>query len=237
MLGHAGGHVAPLLDGGWLVSWGNHGRGSPDQVGGKPPADGVNRVDPDTGTEGFRIPAEGGARLRALPASPLALMRAPKPLDAVLPDLPPSAHGGAGDALEIAIAFSRPVVAFGPGTGSVEVAGGALAGAAPLDAFGRPAHAWRLVLAPSGDGPLELRFRAGVACTGEAADDAPDPASGICTADVTRLGEVPAEISIPGPAGKAAAERRTAGATADGRTNGASRRQWRDLRRRRDRCR
>ena len=219
MYGHAGGHVAPLADGGWLVSWGNHGRGSPESVGCRPPADGVTRVDPDAGIEGFRIPVDGGVRLRALPVSPLALMRAPGALDAVLPDVPPSSHVGAGDRVEIAVAFSRPVAAFGPDTGSVEVAGGALARAEPLDAFGRPAHAWRLVLAPSGDAPLELRFRPRVACAGEAADDAPDPASGICTTDGTRLGRVPDALAIPGPSGKAAAERRTANA-GEGRNNG-----------------
>ena len=222
MLGHAGGHVAPLSDGGWLVSWGGHGRASPESVGGRPPADGVTRVDPDTGTEGFRIPAEGGARLRALPASPLALMRAPGPLDAVLPDVPSAAHGGAGDSVEIAVAFSRPVAAFGPDTGSIEVAGGALARAEPLDAFGRPAHAWRLVLAPSGDGSLALRFRPRVACAGEAPGSDWGKAGrnpGICTADGTRLGRVPAGITIPGLAGKATAERRTANA-GEGQANG-----------------
>ena len=222
MLGHAGGHVAPLPDGGWLVSWGGHGRGSPEGNGGKPHTDGVTRVDPDSGIEGFRIPAEGGARLRALPASPLALMRAPGPLDAVLPDVPPAAHGGAGDSVEIAVAFSRPVAAFGPDTGSIEVAGGALARAEPLDAFGRPAHAWRLVLAPSGAGPLALRFRPGIACAGEAAGSGPGQARrnpGICTADGTRLGRVPDALAIPGPSGKAAAERRTANA-GEGQANG-----------------
>ena len=191
MLGHAGGHVAPLPDGGWLVSWGGLGRASPDEVGGKPHTDGVTWVDPDAGTEGFRIPmpASGGARMRALPTSPLALMRVPGPLDAVLPHLPPASHGGAGDRVEIAVAFSRPVAAFGPDTGSITVAGGALAEAAPLDGFGRPAHAWRLVLAPAGDGPLSLRFRSNVPCSGEA--------PGICTAAGERLQGVPAPFTIP----------------------------------------
>ncbi len=191
MLGHAGGHVEPLPDGGWLVSWGGLGRASPDRVGGKRSSDMATRVDPATGMESFRIPAaeSDGAHLRALPVSPLALMQAPGRLVAVLPDVPPAGHGGAGETVEVAVAFSRPVAAFGPETGSVAVAGGALAEAAPLDGFGRPAHAWRLVLAPSGDGPLELRFRAGVACTG--------PAPGICTADGERLLGIPDAVPIP----------------------------------------
>ena len=208
MLGHAGGHVEPLPDGGWLVSWGGLGRASPDQVGGKRPSDLVTRVDPATGMESFRIPAaeSDGAHLRPLPVSPLATMRAPGRLAAVLPDLPPAAHGGAGDSVEIAVAFSRPVAAFGPETGSVAVAGGALAEAAPLDGFGRPAHAWRLVLAPSGDGPLELRFRAGVACAGS------EEGPGICTADGERLRGIPDALGIPRNIDEDAAQDRAADA-------------------------
>ncbi len=227
MLGHAGGHVEPLPDGGWLVSWGGLGRASPDEVGGKRPSDLVTRIDPATGMESFRIPAaeSDGAHLRPLPVSPLALMQAPGRLVAVLPDVPPAGHGGAGETVEVAVAFSRPVAAFGPETGSVAVAGGALAEAAPLDGFGRPAHAWRLVLAPSGDGPLELRFRAGVACSG---DNAPEPAPGsqspgsgpgqagagpgICTADGERLGRVPGAVRIPRNIDEGAARDRAAGA-------------------------
>ncbi len=214
MLGHAGGHVAPLPDGGWLVSWGGLGRASPDQVGGKRPSDLVTRVDPATGMESFRIvEADGnGAHLRPLPVSPLATMRAPGRLAAVLPDAPPAGHGGAGEAVEVAVAFSRPVAAFGPDTGSVAVTGGALAEVTPLNGFGRPAHAWRLVLSPSGDGPLELRLRAGVACAGEAADDAPDPVSGICTADGERLGRVPDAVRIPQDIDEEAARNRAADA-------------------------
>ena len=201
MLGHAGGHVEPLPDGGWLVSWGGLGRASPDQVGGKRPSDMVTRVDAATGMESFRIPAaeSDGAHLRPLPVSPLALMQAPGRLVAVLPDAPPAGHGGAGETVEVAVAFSRPVAAFGPETGSVAVAGGALAEAAPLDGFGRPAHAWRLVLAPSGDGPMELRFLAGVACAPGSGSGAggSDEAPGICTADGARLRGIPDAIAIP----------------------------------------
>ena len=206
MLGHAGGHVEPLPDGGWLVSWGGFGRASPDQVGGKRPSDMVTRVDPATGMESFRIPAaeSDGAHLRPLPVSPLATMRALGRLNAVLPDVPPAGHAGAGDRVAVAVAFSRPVAAFGPETGSVAVAGGTLAEVAPLDGFGRPAHAWRLVLAPSGDGPLELRFRAGVACNGST--------PGICTADGERLRGIPDEIRIPRHIDEDAARNRAADA-------------------------
>ena len=201
MLGYALGHVDPLRNGDWLVSWGGRGRASADRAGGNPPSDIVTRVDPGTGREGFRIPAaDDAASVRALPVSPLALLRAPGPLDAVLPDAAPAGHAGAGDRVEIAVAFSRPVAAFGPETGSVEVTGGTLAAVLPLTGFGRPAHAWRLVLAPSGDGPLELRFRAGLACAGETAADeaaARGTGPGICTADGTRLGAVPGAMRIP----------------------------------------
>ena len=153
----------------------------------------VTPVNPETGAESFRIPAEGGKPLRALPVSPLAVARAPGPLDAVLPDLPRAGHGGTGDRVAIAVAFSRPPAAFGPETGSVAVEGGELVAVAPLAGFGRPAHAWRLDLAPAGDGPLTLRFRAGIACAGEVTG----PSPGICTADGARLRGIPRALTIP----------------------------------------
>ena len=190
-LGFAGGHVVPLPDGDWLVSWGFGGQTArqPAEHAGKPPADVVTRVNPETGAESFRIPAASSKLLRALPVSPLAVARAPGPLNVVLPDLPPAGHVGTGDRVAIAVAFSRPPAAFGPETGSVAVEGGELVATAPLAGFGRPAHAWSLVLAPSGDGPLTLRFRAGVACAG--------PSSGICAADGARLRGVPRALTIP----------------------------------------
>ena len=193
-LGFAGGHVVPLPDGDWLVSWGFGGQTArqPAEGAGEPPADVVTRVNPETGAESFRIPAEGGKPLRALPVSPLAVVRQPVRLDAVLPDLPPAGHGGTGDRVAIAVAFSRPPAAFGPETGSVAVEGGELVAVAPLAGFGRPAHAWRLDLAPAGDGPLTLRFRAGIACAGEVTG----PSPGICTADGARLRGIPPALTI-----------------------------------------
>lgn len=195
-LGHAGGHVEPLPGGDWLVSWGGPGRATKAGTGGKTSTDAVTRVDPETGAESFRILAEGGRGVRALPVSPLALLRTPGRLDAVLPDIAPAGHGGAGDRVEIAVAFSRPVAAFGPKTDSITVSGGALASVAPLTGFGRPAHAWRLVLVPAGDGTLELRFRADVACA-PLNQQAPDQISGICTADGARLRGIPDVLTIP----------------------------------------
>ena len=180
-LGYAGGHVAPLPDGDWLVSWGT---GRTDN----PPPDALTRVDPETGTESFRIPALESRSPRALPVSPLALLHAPPRLAAVLPDKPPEGHRGPGDRIEITLAFNRPVAPFGAGTGTVTVTGGKLLAAAPLTGFGRPAHAWSLLLAPSGEGRLVLGFRAGLACTG--------PDAGICTAGGARLDEVPPTLVI-----------------------------------------
>ena len=198
-LGFAGGHVVPLPDGDWLVSWGFGGQTArqPAESAGKPPADVVTRVNPETGAESFRIPAASSKLLRALPVSPLAVARAPGPLDVVLPDLPPAGHVGTGDRVAIAVAFSRPPAAFGPETGSVAVEGGELVAAPPLAGFGRPAHAWRLVLAPAGDGPLELRFRAGIACSGKVTGEGAGLAPGICTADGARLHGVPRALTIP----------------------------------------
>ena len=97
-LGFAGGHVVPLPDGDWLVSWGFGGQTArqPAESAGEPPADVVTRVNPETGAESFRIPAEGSKPLRALPVSPLAVVRQPVRLNAVLPDLPPTGHAEPG---------------------------------------------------------------------------------------------------------------------------------------------
>ena len=188
MLGRAGGHVEPLPDGDWLISWGGPGRVGTTQVGRKLPVDSITRVDPDTGMESFRIPAAGSG-MRALPVSPFATMQAPQPLAVVLSDVPPAGHAGAADRVQVTVAFSRPVAAFGRQTGSISVTGGVLTSAAPLTGFGRPAHAWQLVLTPSDDRPLQLAFKPGVACTGQTA--------GICTIDGQRLHSAPDTITIP----------------------------------------
>ena len=189
MLGHAGGHVEPLPDGDWLVSWGGSGRMPKTEIKGKLPVDAVTRVNPDTGMESFRIPMHGRRGARALPVNPLTIMQVPGPLDAILPDIPPAGHAGAGHQVEIAVAFSRPVTAFGPQTASITVTGGVLTSTAPLTGFGRPAHLWRLVLTPSGDEPLKLHFHSGAACTGQDI--------GICTADGERLRGIPDPVTIP----------------------------------------
>ena len=148
-------------------------------------------MDPATGAETFSLSdlvAEGIplGHLRAVPVRAAALAPAPVPLMAELPDGAPAGHGGAGTMLEIAVAFSRPVAAFAPGTPSIEATGARIADAAPLDGFGRPANLWRIALAPDGDGPVTLALRPGLACD----------AGGICTADGTRLADVPAPVAV-----------------------------------------
>ena len=101
-LGFAGGHVAVLPDGDWLVSWGTAGGGSARGDGegvGLPPTDRVTRVDPDTGAETFSIPygeAENRGALRALPVAADTLRRPPGALRAQFPDAPRSPTAAQG---------------------------------------------------------------------------------------------------------------------------------------------
>ena len=196
-LGFAGGHVAVLPDGDWLVSWGSGGGGGGSARGdgegvGLPPTDRVTRVDPDTGAETFSIPygeAENRGALRALPVAVDTLRRPPGALRAQFPDAPPQSHGGAGDTFSIAVSFSRPVSVFGPNTPSIAVSGGELVGAEALVAFGRPAHSFLLTIAPAGNEPVRLSLKPGIGCGAE---------RGICAADGTRLTGAPEAMVIPG---------------------------------------
>ena len=189
MLGRAQGHVAVLPDGDWLVSWGSRGRQHDERAGGKDHTDAVTRVDPATGAEGFRIVGEGSLGVRALPVRPHWLVAPSEPLNVAWLDPPPEGHQGPGDRLDLRVAFTRPVAGFARNTASLEVTGGTLVDVEPLRAFGRPAHAWRLVVAPAGEAAVAVRFRAGVACGGTE--------RGLCTADGDALRGVPQEVSIP----------------------------------------
>ncbi len=189
MLGYAGGHVELLPGGFWLVSWGGRGQAAAAQNAAKPHSDAVTQVDPETGAESFRIPAAESIGVRALPVSSLSMMKPAGALDVVVTDVLPAEHAGPGDSVAVAVAFSRPVAAFGPKTRSIAVLGGKLTEVAPLIGFGLPAHAWELTLAPAGNFPLQLLLRSGIACAGSDA--------GICTADGERLKGVPALLTIP----------------------------------------
>ena len=192
MLGRAQGHVAVLPDGDWLVSWGGRGRQNEEQAGGRDHTDAVTRVDPDTGEEGFRIKGKGSLGVRVLPVEPHWIVSQSEPLNVALLDPPPEGHQGPGDRLNILLAFTRPVAGFDRNTASIDLAGGTLVEVEPLMAFGRPANAWQLVLEPEGDGPVELRFLAGLSCTGTG--------RGLCTADGHELRGVPQGVIIPGTA-------------------------------------
>ena len=196
-LGAVGGHLAVLEDGSWLIAWGRTGSDP------APAATVVSRVDPATGGEGFALLRaglpEGVPAVRAVPVPAAALEVPAEPLTAFFPEAGPLAAedgdaGGDGAAgLAVAVAFSRPVAAFGAGTPSVAVEGGRLVSAAPWRAFGKPAHAWRLGILPeSGNGPLRISLRPGAAC-GE---------GGICAADGTPLTGPPALMEIDPEVGK-----------------------------------
>ena len=202
-LGAIGGHLAVLDDGSWLISWGWTGSDP------APPATVVSRVDPATGGKGFALLRaglpEGVPAVRAVPLPAAALEVPPEPLTGFFPEAGPLAAedgdaGGNGAAgLSVAVAFSRPVAAFGAGTPSIAVEGGRLVSAAPWRAFGKPAHAWRLGILPaSGGSPLRVSLRPGVSCR----------EGGLCAADGTLLTGPPAVLEIDPEVGKARKEPR-----------------------------
>ncbi len=176
----SGGHVTVLENGDWLTSWGSR------------LEDAVTRVEPATGETTFALGrSSSGGDIRALAVSPLVLARPRGALTAKFPDIAPAGHPGPGGRIRIAVAFSRPVKAFGPGTESIEVEGGQLVGVEPRIGFGLPANSYVLVLAPGGEEPVTLRLLEEMGCKGEDLG-----AEGICAADGTTLSDVPGSVTI-----------------------------------------
>ena len=186
LIGPAGGHVAVLDNGDWLISWGR-GPGL-DEV--------VTQVDPRTGTEKFSLRSydvalDHQSSFRAIPLPPSALAPQPVPLTAELPASSHTSvfHGGATDSPQVVVAFSRPVVDFDETSPSLSVTGASVASVSAHVVAGEPANAYLLTLTPDGAGAITFRLDTGQAC----GDD------GICSADGTTLAEAPAALVI-GPA-------------------------------------
>ena len=108
-------------------------------------------------------------------------------------------HTGSSARPQVVVAFSEAVAAFGKYTPSVQVAGGTLDS---VDAHAEDGieNAWLFVLAPDGDGDVTFELIPNAACA----------SGGICTAGGTPLIQVPAALTIPGPA-----ETETSEATAE----------------------
>ena len=182
-IGHAGGHVTPLRNGDWLISWGRH----PSAPGPPWPADkAVTQVDPKTGTEKFSVdlPDANAQYVRANTIPPEALAPQPGQLAAAFPASVSTSvfHLGATDSPQVVVAFSRPIVDFDQTTPSLSVTGATVASVSAHVVAGSPANAYLVSLMPDGDGAITFDLLADQAC----AD------GGICTADGTRLTEAPA---------------------------------------------
>ena len=189
-LGYAGGHVEPLDNGDWLISWGRTTLPT-DPWGFEPPYpldEAVTQVDPATGVEKFSLimnddTLQQQRRERATVMPPEAL--APQP-DILRATLPPSTHTsvfhlGATDSPQVVVAFSRPIVDFDETTPSLSVTGATVASVSAHVVAGEPANAYLVSLTPDGDGAITFGLLADQACAG----------GGICAADGTTLSEAP----------------------------------------------
>ena len=191
-LGNSQGHVDPLANGDWLISWGRARRSvAPDDP--EVPIEAVTQVDPDTGEEKFSLsdPDNPVFHPRAIPLHPVALFAEPEPLTAELPDSASRSpfHTGSAARPTVVVAFSRPVVDFAATTPSVSVTGATVSAVAPHLVAGEPANAYLFTLTPDGDGTITFSLVANQSCA----------TGGMCTADGTELSAVPAAQTIPGP--------------------------------------
>ncbi len=191
-VGNSQGHVDPLANGDWLISWGRARRSvAPDDP--EVPIEAVTQVDPDTGAEKFSLgdPDNPVFHPRAIPLHPVALFRDPGTLAAALP--PSSATSvfnlGTSDAPQVVVAFSRPVVDFDADTPSVSVSGATVASVSAHLTAGEPANAYLFTLTPDGEGAIRFSLVANQSCA----------SGGVCTADATMLTSVPAALVIGAP--------------------------------------
>ena len=195
-LGWSNGHVDPLGNGDWLISWGRY---SPAESssGSDAPDEAVTQVNPDTGEEKFSLtvrnpadPSSAGV-IRAVPLSPEALAPQQHALTASIPSSTHTSvfHSGSTDTPQVVVAFSRPVVDFATTSPSLSVTGATVASVSAHLVAGEPAHAYLISLTPAGDGAITFRLVANQPC----AD------GGICTADGTTLSDVPTALVIGPP--------------------------------------
>ena len=192
-IGWAAGNVAPLDNGGWLISWGFdifRGNGPPPT----PPPFSVDvditEVDPSTGQELLTLDwyLSGREVVRATTMPPYALARQPRPLTAELPvnSATSEFHTGPTDRPQVVVAFPRPIVDFDETSPSLSVQGATVESVSPHLVDGGPAYSYVVTLAPDSDGSVTFRLLTGQACS----------SGGICAADGTMLSRVPAALVI-----------------------------------------
>ncbi len=186
------GHVEPMPNGHWLISWG---RGACDEDPNTPlpPDEAITEVDPLTGEEVLSVIVERPDEdcvfpVRAYPLSPYALAEPEGPLTARIVSSP-SAHNGPPASLQVVVAFNRPVVDVESATPSVTVHGGTMMTAAAYEVNGAPANAYVFTLTPDGMGDIHFQLNANRPCDTDA----------ICAADGAELETVPGRVVILGP--------------------------------------
>ena len=198
-IGNSQGHVEPLANGDWLISWGRASRSvAPDDP--EVPIETVTQVDPDTGVEKFSLSEPGNplAHFRAIPVHPVALFAVPEPLAATFPASSHTSHStlGPADRPTVVVAFNQPVVDPAAATASVSVAGATVTSVSPRIVAGEAANAYIFTLEPDGHGSITFSLVAGQACD----------TGGVCTADGRTLSTVPAAYVIAGTPQFAAVE-------------------------------
>ena len=187
------GHVEPMPNGHWLISWGQ-GTFDDDPNTPLPPDEAITQVNPLTGAEVLSVIVKPPDEdfifpVRAYLLSPVALADTLGPLTAEIVESParPVFHLGPTDAPKVVVAFNQPVVDFTAATPSLSVQGATVTSISAHNVPGEPANAYLFTLTPAGVGPITFALVADQSCA----------SGGICTADGTPLSEVPASYAIP----------------------------------------
>ena len=191
--GRSQGHVEPMPNGHWLISWGQ-GTFDDDPNTPLPPDEAITQVNPLTGAEVLSVIVKPPDEdfifpVRAYLLSPVALADTLGPLTAEIVESParPVFHLGPTDAPKVVVAFNQPVVDFTAATPSLSVQGATVTSISAHNVPGEPANAYLFTLTPAGVGPITFALVADQSCA----------SGGICTADGTPLSEVPASYAIP----------------------------------------
>ncbi|MCY4507170.1 MAG: cadherin domain-containing protein, partial [Acidobacteria bacterium] len=189
MLGYSAGHVAPLPNGDWLISWGNSRSGGFNPRPWTDVDESATQVDPATNMEKLSIKIVTGGNLASIrldSLSPVRLAANVEPLTAtILANAGSATHAGASDTPTVVVAFNQPVVDIDQATQSVTVTGATVASVAPHVEAGVPAIAYVFTLTPTGNSAISFNLAASQTC-GSAR-------KGICTASGGQLTEAPAE--------------------------------------------
>ena len=186
--GKSGGHVEPLANGDWLISWGR-------QIGLQNPPSTVEvftQVDPSTGKEKFGLVMpfdQERERATVMPAWLLA--PSAEALTAKYPasSYTSTSHSGANDSVSVVVAFSRPVVDFSSASPSLKATGATITSVSPHLVAGEAANAYLISLTPQGNGKVTIGVAVNKLCA----------SGGICAADGTKLSDAPNDVEISGP--------------------------------------